>query len=353
MAQMALKQPDLLPIYGASEIIWPDPFHANVLFKNYPSGFSVFTVGDSMTDPISTLQELASAAPDLRGKKVVLTLSPSFAMVKRSSPVGYAGNFSPLHSCNTAFSTDLSLEWKQGAARRMLDYPEPLKKEPLVAFALGKLARGSVLDLAEYELVLPLGKLQCAIVGLQDHYETVSYISKQKRLNPNIPHKTKKIDWDATLDMAQNQYALWSNSNPFGFANGVWEVTYHGQPPTDLEGWTDDTFLTFMNRTKSWGDLDLMLRELKELGADVLILSAPFNGPYFDYVGISPQARQVYYDKLTATVRPYGFYLLDFQDHEADKDFVMDDMFHLSSVGWVYYSLTIEAFYHNRLYAGK
>ncbi|MGB8648761.1 MAG: D-alanyl-lipoteichoic acid biosynthesis protein DltD [Anaerolineae bacterium] len=353
LARVALRQPDLLPIYGASELGYPDPYHANILFKNYPSGFTVFPIGAAGIEPIIVLQELASAAPDLRGKKVVITLSPSFAMVKRSSASAYDGNFSPLHACETTFSTDLSLAWKQAVARRMLEYPQPLTKQPLIAFALDRLAGGSALDLAEYYASLPLGKLQCAVVGLQDHWEVLDYIDQQKGLRPDAPHKAQAINWDSTLSAAEDHYALASNNNPFGFENPIWDQTYGGQPPTDLNGWDDSTFLTFMNNTQSWGDLDLLLRELQELGADPLIFSAPFNATYFDYSGISVQSRQVYYDKLRATVRPFHYYLLDFQDHEADKDFLIDDMFHLSSVGWVYYSLTIDAFYHNRLYVSK
>ncbi len=352
LTRLALNQPDLLTVYGASEWLGNDPYQADNLFKNYPSGFKMFTVADNQVEPIIILQELASVSSELRGKKIVITISPDFVMTKRSPANAYAFNFSPLNACQTIFNTDLSLSWKEAVARRMLDYPATLEKYPLYSFALSNLADGSFLSLAGYYAALPLGKLACGVLELQDHWEILTYLQQ----NPpprDARHISKNIDWDANLQTAEDEYAARSNNNPFGFDNGVWKETYHNQPPDYMKGATDDFLLSFLNASQGWTDLNLLLQELQQLGADPLIFSAPLHGPYMDYSGISQQARQVYYDKLRAAVKPFDFYLLDFQDHEADNDFEVDALYHLSSVGWVYYGLTIDAFYHNRLYTGK
>ncbi len=353
LQRAAFRQPDLLPVYGASELGYPDPYHASTIFQKYPTGFTIFVAGSTGAEPIIILQRLAALGPDLHGKKVVLTLSPSFAMSHISSPTYYAGNFSPLHACEFAFSPDLSLGLKQAGARRMLDYPATLTHHPLLHFGLLQLADASPLHLALYDAAWPLGRVQCAILGLQDHRETLSYIRSQTDLKLKVPHKSKTLDWDTLLDSAQNDYARRSDQNPFGFENEIWAGTYHKQPPTDLAGWSDQTFLSFMNKSEGWTDLGLLLRALKELGAETLILSAPLEGPYFDYVGISPGARQVFYDKLHATVKPYAVWLIDFHERENDMDFFIDAMFHLSSVSWIYYAETMDAFYHGTLGVGR
>jgi D-alanine transfer protein len=138
----ALRQPDLLPIYGGSELGYPDPYHANAIFQNYPTGFTIYTVGRARVEPLIILEKLAAVGHDLEGKKVIITLSPDFVMVGMSSPSGYAFNFSPLHSYGLAFSTDLSEGLKREEAARMLNYPATLRKHPLLKFALERLAEG-------------------------------------------------------------------------------------------------------------------------------------------------------------------------------------------------------------------
>jgi D-alanine transfer protein len=306
-----------------------------------------------MVEPLILFQRLAALGSELHGKKVVITLSPDFVMSRISSRNAFAYNFSPLHAYETVFSSDLSLAWKVDAARRLVGYPETIQKYPVLNFALQNLADGSPLALAQYYAALPLGQVQCWILQLQDHWATLSYINRHPELESTVPHKTKTLKWDTLLDSAQNQYDSISNNNPFGFSNDNWNTVYHGQTPPDQVDWGDQTFLGYLKKAQGWTDLALLLRALKELGAEPLVLSAPLSGAYFDFVGISPQARNAYYDKLQATVEPYDVYLLDFRDHDEDKEFLMDARFHLSGPGWVYYSETIDAFYHGTLGVGR
>src|SRR6476646_2161396 len=56
----ALRQPDLLPIYGSSELIRrvsQGPYHPGELFRRYPTGFTIFAVGRPGASPLITLQD--------------------------------------------------------------------------------------------------------------------------------------------------------------------------------------------------------------------------------------------------------------------------------------------------------
>jgi D-alanine transfer protein len=353
LQKAAFHQPDLLPVYGASELGYPDPYDAKVIFQKYPTGFTIFTVGRAIAEPLTILERLAAIGVDLRGKKVVITLSPDFATVGMTSTGGYAFNFSPLHAYEVAFSADLSLELKREVAVRMLDYPETLRKYPLLNFALERLGEGSPASLALYYAILPLGKIQTLVLRLQDHWETIDYIQSQSDLKPNVPRRKKTLDWDALLEQAGQNYQRRSDSNPFGIENEEWVQQYSGDILQQKNILSDKWFLDFIATSKGWEDLDMLLRELKELGAQPLILSAPLHGPFYDYLGISAAARQSYYDKLPRVVSPYGVPLLEFADHDQDTQFLIDPLFHLSSVGWVYYAQALDAFYHGTLQEDK
>src|SRR5271163_3900663 len=103
LQQAALDTDCLLPIYGSSELnlqaVYNRPFHATNLFHDQPTGFTVFPVGKAATTCLIILQKLAAVGPALRGRKLVISLSPFwfFERLEAHAP-GYAGNFSPLHA---------------------------------------------------------------------------------------------------------------------------------------------------------------------------------------------------------------------------------------------------------------
>src|SRR5438132_8454494 len=125
----AFRNSDLLPVYGSSELIfqteYEQPFHARRLFEKYPTGFNIFSIGAKATSPLIVLQKLAAVGSELKGRKVVISLSTPalFFDIRKVEPDSYAGNFSPLQAGELIFSTDLSLPLKQLAAQRMLAYP--------------------------------------------------------------------------------------------------------------------------------------------------------------------------------------------------------------------------------------
>ena len=66
IAREAFRQPDLLPIFGSSELLvtrrYAKPFEAGSLFRDYPTGFNVF--------PIAWLGALILACAMLRKEPV-------------------------------------------------------------------------------------------------------------------------------------------------------------------------------------------------------------------------------------------------------------------------------------------
>ena len=91
------------------------------------------------------------------------------------------------------------------------------------------------------------------------------------------------------------------------------------------------------------------MRGLSELGARPLVMSQPIPGKYYDYIGISHDARLQYYSKLRALAGQYGVPVVDFENHDDDQYFVTDPNSHLSRKGWAYYDQALDAFFHDTL----
>jgi D-alanine transfer protein len=347
----ACRRHDLLLVYGSSEVVIEDPRHVSILLRDYPTGFAPVAIGQKAGRCVLHVQHLAALGRALRGKKVVVSLTATNFFEGNSMPADpYAGNFSRVSANELAFSTDLSAGVKQALARRMLGYPKTLEDDPLLAFALRQLADDSLKARALYYAALPLGRLQVRLLRLQDHWGALGCLH-----DPNLPPDPRAAapgprppgNWLALAARAEREYRGRSDNNPFGFDNDLWRIRFPFGPHANPPGVRDANVRQSLAQAPEWDDLDTLLRVLHELGADPLLLVTPVKGTFFDRIGISADARRVCYDRLRALAREHGVPLVDFDDHDQDRAFLVDNS-HLSSKGWVYYTYAMDAFFHGR-----
>ncbi len=352
LQQAAFQQPDLLPLYGSSELEHGEQFNASRLFSTFPTGFDVFMVGKAGTTCITHLERLAAVGPELRDKKVVISFTPSELLSDELNQEDYAGNFSPLQAGALVFSTDLSFELRRQAAKRMLDYPKPLEQDRLLAFAVRALADDSALSHVLYQAALPLGKLEQLVYSLQDHWAVISYFREHGKHSPEQNPSVREpspLDWSALESEAEQQQVkkVRAQPNPFSFAPNFWH-RFAEHVLRERNAYTDEGFIRDLEQSRGWTNFELLLRLLKERGARPLVLTPPLSAPFWDFAGVSPAARQVYYQRLRVLSVRYEVPILAFPEHEGDRYFVEDRGSHPSAKGWVYYDQVIDAFYHDR-----
>jgi D-alanine transfer protein len=346
----AFQQSDLVVVYGSSELEMANPYHASDVFQAYPSGFTIFPVGRGLTTTLVMLQDVAAIGPELRNKKVVISVSPPWFFLHDRTPEFYAPNYSRLHLSALVFSTDLSFETKQAAVRQVLESTKMVHQDPLIGFAADRLVSDAWFDQALYAAALPLGKLQNLVLQVQDLWETCLYLqAHQAELASSPPKQAATLDWASLGQQAEREQASASDSNPFGFDNGVWVQKYNRLVPEREAQFDDASFADNLQHTAEWTDLDLLLKGLTELGAQPLVLSQPIPGEYYDYIGISQPARMEYYARLRAVAARYAVPVVDFADHDDDVYFVTDPNSHLSRKGWVYYDQALDAFFQGTL----
>jgi D-alanine transfer protein len=336
LQETAFQNRDLLPLYGSSELVKPIPDKAAAFFRRYPTNFEVFPVGKAGTTSLIILQKLAAVGPGLRGRKVAISLSPSWFLTANVPTHYYEGNFSKLQADEFAFCSDLSWQLKGDVARQMLRFPSTLERHPLLAFALRHLAAGTRTDHLLYALAWPFGRAETAILRAQDEFETTVFIWEQGRLKN--PHRLPRaLDWESFLVHAAQKV------NPGRLreeeTGGDWQVP---------ESRSDAEFLTNLTLAREWTDFELLLRCLRESGAEPLLLSMPLNGAWLDRVGVSRAARAQYLTRLRALAQRYQVPLQDFAAHERDPRFLADHHDHLSIEGWMYYNRALDDFFHDR-----
>jgi poly-D-alanine transfer protein DltD len=70
----ASRAPDILLLYGSSELIDPIPNRASDFFSREPTGFEVCPVGKAGTTSLIILQKLGALGSALHGRKVAISL---------------------------------------------------------------------------------------------------------------------------------------------------------------------------------------------------------------------------------------------------------------------------------------
>ena len=323
----AARAPDILLLYGSSELIDPIPDRASDFFRREPTGFEVCPIGKAGTTSLIVLQKLGALGSALHGRKVAISLSPSSFLTPALRPDFYAGNFSLPAASGTLFGNALDLNLKAKIAKRMLQFPDTLGKDGLLRLAANRLASGRPLDRVVLMTMWPLGKLQNVLLDLQDHFEALVYILGGGKPVPN---------WLRPL----SSHGVHLHKGSAG--NGL-EAMTTGSVDT-IHPAKDAEFRTRVATASEWTDLELLFRTLTELRARPLILSMPIDA--YIAPGVSRRAHEAYYDRMRELTRRYHFPLVEFEDHDPDPTFLIARREHPTPKGWMYYNRALDNFFH-------
>jgi D-alanine transfer protein len=323
----AARAPDILLLYGSSELIDPIPNRASDFFSKEPTGFEVCPVGKAGTTSLIVLQKLGALGSHLRGRKVAISLSASSFLSPGVRPEFYAGNFSISAASGILFGHAIDLDLKAAIAKRMLQFPDTLGKDGVLRLAANCLASGRPVDRIVLMAIWPLGKLQNAILDLQDHCEALVYILSGGEPVPN---------WSRPLSLhkAHLHRATAGNRSEGKTAESLYAI----RPARDA------AFRARVTASSEWADLELLFRTLTQLQTRPLILSMPIDA--YAARGVSRSAREVYYQRMRELAERYRFPLVEFEDHDADPSFLFAHREHPTPKGWIYYDRVLDNFFH-------
>jgi D-alanine transfer protein len=323
----AARAPDILLLYGSSELIDPIPNRASDFFSREPTGFEVCPVGKAGTTSLIVLQKLAALGSELRGRKVAISLSPSSFLTPEVRPDFYAGNFSLPAASGTLFGNALDLNLKTQIAKRMLQFPDTLGKDGLLWFAASSLASGRPVDRILLMAMWPLVKLQNIILDLQDHFEALVYVLGGGK---PVPSWLRPLSSHKVHSHKQTGGESWESMtiDPFDRIHPAKDAAFRARVASATE----------------WTDLELLFRTITELRVRPLILSMPIDA--YAARGISRSAREIYYDKMRDLAQRYHFPLVEFEDHDADPAFLIAHREHPTPKGWMYYNRALDSFFH-------
>ncbi len=335
--KVAFRSPDILPLYGSSELTRPAMNRPSEFFANAPTGFQVCPVGVAGNTSLLVLMKLAALGEVVRGHKIGIMLSPGWFSRPCTPADHYAGNFSPLHAINTVENAALSKGLRRRIAARMLDYPDTLEAHPLLLMRARSLAGESPLSNSAKSVLNDLLRINAKALECEDAVQSVLLATKNKHATPwaAVP---KEIAWEPLLQESA-QYVVPSKRR-------VAEWT--GERPSKVDAAKRREFES--GDKGEWTDFVLLLDAIKELGIDALVISMPLAGARDDLEGVEPSTRhEFYYGRVAALCKERGIRVNTMESHDLDKDFLVDYVSHPTAVGWVHINHLLDDFWHNRL----
>src|SRR5881398_2717962 len=319
----AARSPDILLLYGSSELIDPIPNRASDFFSREPTGFEVCPIGKAGTTSLIVLQKLGALGSALHGRKVAISLSPSSFLTPALRPEFYAGNFSLPAASGTLFGDGIDLDLKAAIAKRMLQFPDTLAEDGLLQLAARCLASGRPMDRIVLMGIWPLGKLQNTMLDLQDQFEALVYILGRGRTIPNWlrPIHPHRVHARKASDADDQETESFDAIRPA----------------------RDAAFRARIAAASEWTDLELLFRTLAELKAEPLILSMPIDA--YAARGVSRSAREIYYERMRELAQRYHFPVIEFEQHDADPAFLIAHREHPTPRGWMVYNRALDDFF--------
>ena len=341
----AFRQPNLLMMYGSSELAKEMPNNPVQFFKDYPTGFTVFPVGKPGATSLNILQKLAAVGSEVRGRKLVYSISPGWFLSEDTDVAYYEGNFSTMQAMALIFSGELSIGLKRDIARRMLEFPTTTDNAWLLDFGVRRLVSNSLLDRLLYAAVVPMGKLQNAIGRGQDHLEAALHIlDEDEKLNPTTKSVLRVLNWADILKGAGKSV----NAKALSVKRS--EVVKRRQM-VDRTKAIERTkkFRLGLEKSDEWTDFQLLLRTCQELGAKPLFLCMPLEDIRLEVYGLDKESRLGFVQRLEGMTNEFSYPLMLFREHESDPAFLYDFQDHLSGEGWLFYNKALDDFFHGRI----
>jgi D-alanine transfer protein len=334
----AFSRPDTLVFFGSSELIPDVPMKGVEFFSEAPTGFSVFPVGKAGTTSLSVLQKLGGAGEALKGKKLVISLSPSFFQTEQVDAKYFAGNSSKLQTKEMLWDDSWSKDLRKSVAQELLLFPKTYEGDWLLEFTLRRMTGGGVWNRFILGCVSPLAAFDRMIGRLQDHAEAAIALMEAPREGNAPEGRRQKLNWDELFRRAEihsKALAAHSSKARVGIAKP--------------RGSGDRQFLKKLTGAQEWRDFELVLRLIQEAGAKPLIISMPLHADILEQQGVSEEAMQAYGNQLKALTAKFKVPLVYFQSHEKDPVFFVDQFDHIGAKGWCYYNKVMDDFYHGRL----
>lgn len=319
---------DTVLMLGSSEFHYgtKTPYHPTAIFKEL--GMNVMCIGAAQNQSLSHAITAGAVGPDLKNKKAVLILSPSWFSKKGTDPSGFAARFSESQYMELLQNESLSRETREAVAARV---EELLKVSP-----------GAENDANRMKKILFTGK---SSAKERIEFKAEKWFNREKEnINVGLMWKSAggknnsryvktsmgtEPDWDALAQQADASIEGKTN-NDFHMVDKLYKKKV--MPMLKARKGADEG--RSYADSPEYGDLKLFLDVCREQNIDVMLVMMPVNGWWYDYTGFSKEKRETFVTGVENIAQEYGVKTCNFFDQCYTPGFLAD-IVHPAGKGWV------------------
>lgn len=315
-----------IPVFGSSEFRHgrSTPYHPAKVLSGQP--FRLMLIGAGYYQSLYHATALAAMGDDLPQKKAVFILSPQWFRGKGVSGQVYTSRFSEYNYIQMLKNPHLSDETKNYIIQRTekLLQADPAMAKRVKSYQRVYLTKNATL-LERLSCRIYLGFLEDKLMVSLSLKALAAGVSPQE-----YPEDAPTPDWQALSAQAAIDGAKANTTNAFGMDNGFYNLYKNNYIKIKKDSAVKADFLS----SQEYEDMICFLKVCRDLDIQPLLVSLPFNGPWYDYMGFPAEKRQAYYEKIRCIAEDYGAALCDLSPYEYTPYFFEDNT-HIAREGWV------------------
>jgi len=301
------------------------PYHPTQIFRQ--ANMNVMCIGAAKNQCLSHAMAMAALAPELKTKKAVLILSPTWFSKKGIDGSGFSARFSESQYTAMLNNERLSSELKERIIERtedLLEVSPSMKENMLMDTRVLTDENVKFKDKVNYAIhTLLAGEKEKISVGLMwkisGHRSNKTYEAKA----------ACEPDWDNLIKQADEEFEK-ECTNDFYIKDKFFSSKF--KPVMDSR--KDSEKKRSFKDSPEYDDLKLFLDVCKDQDIEVMLVLLPINGYWYDYTGFLPENRNVIQDKIRDIADEYEVKLCDFFGEGYNIGWLEDNT-HPAGKGWI------------------
>ena len=334
--EKGMKENTLL-VMGSSELQHQKktPYHPSKLLAG--QGFDLMLVGAGYYQSLYHATLMAALDQGMENRKAVLILAPQWFRKSGVKPEAYASRFSEENYLDMLENPGISKELKAYITDRTKELLEvdPTARERICYYEKRYLEgeENGFEDLKSDLYQSFLREKNRTNIGLRLWWEQLygKLFGGKKQESAEDSVKTAgPLDFEAArAGAAVDGEKAWGG-NPFYVSKRYYE-NYITKVMDEVK---DEGIKTGYSVSPEFEDFECFLKVCREMEITPLIVIAPVNGYWYDYIAFNKEAREDYYRQIRDLCEEYKVRTADFSDREYEK-FFMEDTVHIGWKGWV------------------
>lgn len=305
------------------------PAHPTNLFRK--SNMEVMCLGTAFTQSLNMAITTGALSKDMKNRKAVLLVSPSWFTKKGVSSKSFAMRFSESQYIELMKNPEISVDTKKQISDRVndlladdSDMLRQVRSIDNIYLDHDSTFCERVIFAARNMLVQERDAVSVGTMWL--NYKKISDPdSKVRKKNPKNP------DFAQMLHDGESEFTKKSTNNPFNMLDKSFNSRFRNRVVQSEGTYEGKSY----RKSQEYGDLKLFLDICRQSGMQTMVVMLPINGFWYDHTGFKPENRNIVSEKvniMTGKYRNVTYY--DMFDKCYEKGFFEDNV-HPSGKGWV------------------